>query len=46
MVLREIKPLSEKQWEQVISQLESGPTEKSINVVENALKLANSLKEA
>ncbi len=45
MALREVKPLDEKQWEQVTSQLKSGPTDESISTVEKALKLANRLKE-
>jgi len=45
MALREVKPLDEKQWKQVTSQLDSGPTAESISTVEKALKLANRLKE-
>ncbi len=44
MVLREVKPLNEKQWEQVISQLESGPTVKSIRTVNEAVEFAKKIK--
>ena len=45
MVLREVKPLSDKQWEQVTRELKAGPTEKSIKTVNDALARAAKLKE-
>lgn len=46
MALREVKPMDDKQWEQVTSQLKAGPTEESINTVKAALERAGKLKEA
>lgn len=46
MALREVKPMDDKQWKQVTSQLKAGPTEESINTVKAALERASKLKEA
>ena len=46
MALREVKPLDEKQWKLVTKQLAAGPSNKSIKALNNALKLANEIKEA
>lgn len=43
MALREVKPMDDKQWEQVTSQLRAGPTEKSISTVKAALERASKL---
>ena len=45
MVLREVKPLSDEQWEQVTRELDAGPTDESIRTVEEAIKAANKIKE-
>lgn len=45
MVLREVKPMDDEQWEQVTSQLMAGPTEESISTVKAALERAGKLKE-
>ena len=37
MALREVKPLNEKQWQQVTSELDAGPTDESIAIVTEAL---------
>lgn len=46
MALRQVKPLDDKQWEQVTRQLKKGPTEESIRTVKEALERADKLKEA
>ena len=46
MALREVKPLDDKQWAQVTSQLKAGPTKESISTVKEALERASKLKEA
>ena len=45
MALRDVKPLDNEQWKQVTDQLRSGPTDKSIKTIEDALKLGSKLKE-
>ena len=45
MPLRYVKPLSDKQWEQVTRELKAGPTEKTIKTVTEAIARANKLKE-
>lgn len=45
MALRQVKPLNDEQWKQVIGELENGPTDRSIDIVEKALQLASHLKE-
>ena len=45
MVLREVKPLSDKQWKPVIESLEAGPTSESIRAIKKSLKIANRIKE-
>jgi len=46
MALREVKPLSEKQWETVSRMTKSGPTDQSIQIVRSALERANKLRQA
>jgi len=36
MALREVKPLDEEQWNQVVSALETGPTEAQRKMIEEA----------
>ena len=45
MPLREVKPLTEKQWEQVQKMFEEGPTPESIKTVNEALKRAEKIKD-
>ncbi len=44
MVLRDVKPLDEKQWAQVQEMLKTGPTDKSIATVKKALERASKIK--
>lgn len=45
MALREVKPLNEKQWQQVTTALKTGPTEEQKRLVAKALEIAHQLKE-
>lgn len=36
MALREVKPLDEEQWSQVVSALETGPTSEQRKMIEEA----------
>ena len=45
MPLRDVRPLDDKQWSQVTEQLKAGPTNKSTKTVNDALRLADKLKE-
>ena len=44
MPLREVKPFTEKQWEQGQKMFEEGPTPESIKTVNEALKRAAQIK--
>jgi len=44
MALREVKPLNTEQWEQVTTQLKNGPTEQSIETVNEAVDFAKKIK--
>ncbi len=46
MTLREVKPLDEKQWEQVSKIVTDGPTRESVEALRDALKMANEVREA
>ncbi|WP_179371306.1 hypothetical protein [Nitrosopumilus ureiphilus] len=44
MALREIKPLDEKDWNTLISDLEQGQTEEQMKILQNSLEHASKLK--
>ncbi len=46
MALREVKPLTNEQWKQVTTQLKNGPTEQSIQTVNDAVKFAKKIQIA
>ena len=44
MVLRDVKPLSERQWAIVQEMMRRGPTTESIKTVKDALERASKIK--
>ena len=44
-MMREVKPLGDRQWEMVVEQLKKGPTPEMIRGVERALERAKHIKE-
>ena len=44
-MMREVKPLSDRQWKMVVEQLKQGPTPEMIRGVERALEIAKDIEE-
>ena len=44
-MMREVKPLSDRQWKMVVDQLKKGPTPEMVRGVERALELAKDIVE-
>ena len=44
-MMREVKPLSDRQWKMVVEQLKQGPTPEMVRGVERALELAKDIEE-
>lgn len=44
-MMREVKPLSDRQWKMVVEQLKQGPTPEMIRGVELALERAKDIEE-
>ena len=45
MVMREVKPLGDKQWAMLVEQLEKGPTPEMVRAVELAQERIKHIKE-
>lgn len=45
MMMREVKPVSDRQWAMIIEQLKEGPTPEMRRGVKRALEIAKDIKE-